>query len=86
MRDLRDRKALLCDESQFVLFPAQMTDQQRNPDDQSCGPQDDSQRHQTQILPADEERTDGREETLNMPTANPKHLSYLWCVLEPCKG
>lgn len=40
----------MSDEAQFVVFPPEMVDQQRKPDDQGCRSHDDSQGHQGQIF------------------------------------
>ncbi len=60
MQYIRDGKASLRDELQLVLFLTEMIDEQRKPDDQSRGTNNDGQRHQTQILPAEEERAENR--------------------------
>lgn len=52
MQHVRNGDASLSDELQLVLFPTEMIEQQRKPDDQSCGTDDYGQGHQTQILPA----------------------------------
>lgn len=83
MQYLRNGKASLCDELQLVLFLTEMIEEQRKPDDQSCGTNNDGQRHQTQILPAEEERAENRcvhslcvAITLN--NADLLQLQYLW--------
>lgn len=51
----------MSDESQFVIFLPEMVQEQRNPDDQGCGSDDDGQGNQSQILFAENKQTrDGR--------------------------